>query len=584
MSDDALADPQRAANPETRQFETVSVTAGSGQAALVTLRRRLLKNTIHAQFQMGNWRLWTALFSSLLFWAGTFVFFRLGFRELFEYGLMNAFLVELLFAMFFSTLTVMLLFSSGILGYSGMFESKDTRMLLIRPVRPDYVFAHKFGEALFFSSWGFLVLSTPLVLAYGLQVNAPFGFYILSIGFFAAFTVIPTSIGMLCCLLVAALMPRRRTEFLILLLMGMLIAAVFYGFQSWQKMTVAESWLNTLVRQLKVTNTPFLPASWMTAGLLAATDGNQLESLFYLALMTSNAAFSFVVSGAAYRLLFRRAYDRVHSNRSQREVRHGSFLSTLTNRLFPFLSSGVRVLIAKDLRTFFRNPVQSLQLLIFMGLISFYLVMLSRLSFYSDNPYWRNMVGCLNLGVLGMFITVITSRFIFPLLSLEGQQLWILGLSPLSRDAVLWGKFAFSFALTFLLSSGLALVSLFTLDIDPIVRIAQIVSVPILCAGLSGVSVGFGARFAEMKETDPSRIASGFAGTLNLIVSMGYLVSVLIAIVVPTHMFARHAAGFGGSNSLIGFVVAMTLCLTLAVLAVYLPMRWGTRHFRSMEF
>ena len=36
------------------------------------------------------------------------------------------------------------------------------------------------------------------------------------------------------------------------------------------------------------------------------------------------------------------------------------------------------------------------------------------------------------------------SRFIFPLISLEGRKFWILGLTPLSRDQILWGKFAFA--------------------------------------------------------------------------------------------------------------------------------------------
>lgn len=557
----------------------------TGQAALAVMRKHMLRNSLREKVRWNNWRLWTAVFSSAVFGIGTFVFFYFGLKELKHYGLMNAYLVELLFSMFFSTLTVMLMFSSGILSYGGLFESNESRLLLVRPIRPDFVFSHKYREALFFSTWGFLVLSTPLVLSYGIHAGASPMFYLLSIGFFASFAVIPTSVGTLCCLLVALLMPRRRTEFLIAVLVGCAAFVVFYGFQSWELMTGAESWLNTLVRQLKVTDTPFLPASWMSSGLLAATDGQMTRSYFFLALMTSNAAFCYVVAAAAYRWMYRRAYDRVQSNRSHRTIRHGQLLANITDRVFPFLPPAIRVLIAKDLRTFFRNPVQSLQLLIFMGLITFYLVTLSQLSFYSDNLYWRNMVGCLNLAVIGMFVTVITSRFIFPLLSLEGQQLWILGLSPLSRDAILWGKFVFSVALTFCLASGLAAFSLLLLDIDPIVQIAQVVSVPLLCAGLSGVSVGFGARFADMKETDPSRIASGFAGTLNLIVSMGFLVAVLAAIVIPTHLFSSNAAGFTSRASGTGsFIIAIVLAVLISVAAVVAPMTWGIRHFRRMEF
>ena len=35
-------------------------------------------------------------------------------------------------------------------------------------------------------------------------------------------------------------------------------------------------------------------------------------------------------------------------------------------------------------------------------------------------------------------------RFIYPLISLEGRKFWILGLLPLKREQILWGKFAFA--------------------------------------------------------------------------------------------------------------------------------------------
>ena len=44
----------------------------------------------------------------------------------------------------------------------------------------------------------------------------------------------------------------------------------------------------------------------------------------------------------------------------------------------------------------------------------------------------------------------------------------------------------------------------------------------VLCLVLSGISVGLGARLPNLKESDLSKIAAGFGGTLNLLV---YLVT-----------------------------------------------------------
>ena len=49
----------------------------------------------------------------------------------------------------------------------------------------------------------------------------------------------------------------------------------------------------------------------------------------------------------------------------------------------------------------------------------------------------------------------------------------------------------------------------------------------ILCFGVSGISVGLGARFPDMRETDPSKIAAGFGGTLNLVASLLFIFVVL---------------------------------------------------------
>jgi len=54
------------------------------------------------------------------------------------------------------------------------------------------------------------------------------------------------------------------------------------------------------------------------------------------------------------------------------------------------------------------------------------------------------MIGFLNLAVVGLILSTFTTRFIFPMISLEGRRLWILGLLPIRRDAILWSKFIFA--------------------------------------------------------------------------------------------------------------------------------------------
>ena len=91
-------------------------------------------------------------------------------------------------------------------------------------------------------------------------------------------------------------------------------------------------------------------------------------------------------------------------------------------------------LILKDLRLFRRDPVQWSQFLIFFGLLTLYFVNIHRFSYDANYVAWVNMISFLNLAVVGLILSTFTTRFIFPMISLEGRRFWILGLVPVSRE------------------------------------------------------------------------------------------------------------------------------------------------------
>ena len=126
-----------------------------------------------------------------------------------------------------------------------------------------------------------------------------------------------------------------------------------------------------------------------------------------------------------------------------------------------------------------------------------------------------------------LILSTFTSRFIFPLLSLEGRNFWVLGLLPLKREAILWGKFAFASGISLVATEVLVVLSDLMLRMGPAMIALHMGMVAVLCFGLSGISVGLGARLPNLKESDPSKIAAGFGGTLNLLVSLVFIFSIV---------------------------------------------------------
>jgi ABC-2 type transport system permease protein len=252
----------------------------------------------------------------------------------------------------------------------------------------------------------------------------------------------------------------------------------------------------------------------------------------------------------------------------------------------------VRLLIVKDLRLFRRDPVQWGQFLIFFGLLALYFLNIRRFSYEVYYKGWVNMVSFLNVSVVGLLLSTFTTRFIFPMISLESQRFWMLGLLPVRRETILWSKFAFAVGGSIIPCSSLILLSDAMLGVSPKILASHQLTCVILCFGLSGIAVGLGAKMPSLNEQSPSRIAAGFGGTLNLVFSTLYILVVVLLTAVPVHFYL----GGGPSDNLLAYrpdlgswlqlwlVAGTAASIVLGLAATVIPLHIGFRAFRRIEF
>ena len=561
--------------------------------ALRWLRWRQTCNTVSSLLANSRLRISMILFCSLVFWTGLFVLFMAGFQFVGLYVDLASTIIEYLFSMFFLSLLVMLFFSTGIIVYSTLFHSREAAYLLTTPASTDRIFAHIFTGAIGFSSWGFFLLGSPLMAAYGLTYQAPAGFYPFFLVYLLSFVMIPGSVGAMAAILVANVFPRRQKTVLAVAVVGLVGAVALLGIRLWRTPGDALSvdWLGNVLDRLAFCQHPLWPSRWMSSGVLAAAKGDWSRAGYYLMILTAHGGLGYLAAAVAARDLLRRGYSREQGGRSAKRRFRRTLLDAVGNRLFVFLPPPIRLLILKDLRTFLRDATQWSQFLIFSGLLAFYFLNIPRLGYGVQSPYWRNMVSFLNLSVTALILSTFTSRFIFPLLSLEGRNFWVLGLLPVRRDHILWGKFAFSAGISLLATVALVLLSDLMLGMSPAMIGLHVGIVTILCLGLSGISVGLGARFPNLRETDPSKIAVGFGGTLNLLVSLVFIFAVITALALPCHLYLAEVENPGSSvflllrgNFRIWLGAAAVISLVVAVAGTVIPLRLGIRAFQRMEF
>jgi len=513
-----------------------------------------------------------------------------GFRFLVDQKLpLGGNIVALLFDMLFLSLAGLLVFSTGLILHASLFDSAETAFLLSKPVDEDQVFAYKFFVAGSFSSWAFLLLGGPILLAYALSVGAGPLFYLLMPFFFVGFALIPGSVGAIFCLLMVNYLPKGRTLVVAMsVILPMLIGAFWIAgtLRSLRHgdIQMGEDLLQKTLGQVQVASLPLLPSYWISRGLRAAAFGDLNAAGWYLGLIWSHGAFAYLLAAVLAKLAYRSGFDRLSVNPETKPSKTQAWIDRLF-RWFAPRDRGLAALMLKDFRTFRRDPKQWGQVVVFLGLLALYFSNLKRM-FPKEIEYpFQVGLGFLNLLSLTLLMCTYTGRFVFPQLSLEGRRFWVLGLMPIERKRMLMAKYWFSFYGSLFVTLPLVVLSDFSLNLPLSGMAIHFGLLVLISSGLSALGVGLGTLMPNFRETDPSKIAVGFGGTLNLIVGLAFLLLMLGLGAIPWHM-SQAVAGPNGPAPGVWVVVAggFVLATILGLLTTFLALDRGCRALERMEF
>jgi ABC-2 type transport system permease protein len=289
------------------------------------------------------------------------------------------------------------------------------------------------------------------------------------------------------------------------------------------------------------------------------------------------------VARSAYRLGYSQIAGEVPARRNRQISRFDDFLTNIGSRR----RRPLRLLLVKDLRIFRRDIAQWSQFAIFFGLLGLYFF---NLRCFNYTHTYRSMIGFLNLAVVGLILSTFTTRFVFPMISLEGRRFWILGLLPVHRDEIVWSKFLFSFIGGLLPCSLLVLLSDSMLGVSQGLLVVHEICCLMLCMGLSGIAVGLGAKMPDLRESSPAKIASGFGGTLSLVMSSLFIIFTVMVVALPVHVFAALAAmappgrsPFSWAAGPWGMTISVSVVVVVGFLVTFIPLALGLRAFRQLE-
>jgi ABC-2 type transport system permease protein len=176
------------------------------------------------------------------------------------------------------------------------------------------------------------------------------------------------------------------------------------------------------------------------------------------------------------------------------------------------------------------------QALIFFGLLALYFSSIRSFHYNRLPPEWRNMIAFLNVFSVAAVQCSLASRFAYPQLSLEGQAFWMLGLAPTSTRRILLTKFCLAATAMVTVSLLLILLSTRMLRVAPQTRLVALAIMMAVSLAVAGLSTGLGAVFLDLKKSNPAAIVSGFGGTVNLVLSLLFMLAAILPFGAVFHL------------------------------------------------
>lgn len=507
---------------------------------------------------------------------GGYQLFMVGAQFFLKQGDIGGILVDRLFYLGWSIIFYLLILSNIATAFSTLYRSPEVNFLLTMPLSYLKVFRLKFIENILYSSWAILILGLPLTLAYGDVYGLGFWdqLIIFLIGLIP-YLILATVSG-LTILMTAIWFSRWFKMRTVFIGMGLVFVGLFYlYFKFSQRETLLPSEfanfraLGRYMFNLGQTPFPFIPSYWLSQLFLHLSENAWMRVLFHASLFVTTAAVGWEVVGWVARINYFRTYQLMEGSNSKGNKKAASKVFSAN---WLWFSPPMRALISKDIIQFVRTPQQWIQFLLLGFFIAVYLINLSRgrLSWDEMPAFWRTFIYIFNFGFSGFILSALVARFVFPLISMEGNGRWTLLAAPISLKKIFWEKFWLSFIPLFLLTEVVALASNYFLEQSLEIAMMATVFLMLTSLALISLALGLGALYAQFDEPNPMKISSGYGGIITVVFSLVY-----VAIGVTALIWIIRIIESGDNVQALPFIFSTVGILT--ILYTYLPLRWGYR-------
>lgn len=432
-----------------------------------------------------------------------------------------------------------------IVSYATLYRSPEVAYLLTKPVSYTKIFVLKFFDNFLYSSATLFLVALMVLVGYGTYFNYPW-YGILGM---LVFLLIPFMFLSACiAVLVLMALMKMAGRFGFRRVMGtlgtvyLILVYLFFRFSNPIKLVeeVGKFYPNVdlSLPHLDPFFAKYLPSHWLAEFLFFLSKGQIDRALpFAVLLLLATAGLFVICLLVADRFYYKSWLITFQVQAASSLPRSKGSLHWFDFRRSSFFPPQIESLLKKEYFQFFREPSQWIHLGLMVVLITVFVSSVRGLNFILRVPELPAFT-YLTLYIFGGFLAAsLALRFVFPVISLEGQSFWAILSTPISVKKVYYTKFILGLFLVLVLTVAIAYFSnLPFLRLTPRNRMLMwfgLYSAIWVSLAMTAINIGLGGYFANFQEKNPIRVASSQGATLSFLVTLVYLIVLVGIIILP---------------------------------------------------
>ncbi|MCB0358240.1 MAG: hypothetical protein KDD44_01340 [Bdellovibrionales bacterium] len=435
----------------------------------------------------------------------------------------------------FLGLFILLLLSNIIAGLSFFYGSRDMPLLLSLPVSNLELYVTRLVLATINSSWVMVVFGIPIIFAFRSALDLPWRFLGITALSLIPFLFIPAAFASVLITAVVNAAPVNRLREVLGVFLVVAILGMFYVVQELQIGTSGgPGQMDSLLTALAAISDPnpvWLPSDWISRIVIA--EMHQAPQSLTPALLLVVSALGLTSLGyLSFDWGFLRGWTRCLRGQRSARIHRSPLIAHLARRFLP-LPAQFRAMALKEARMFFRDPAQCIQLLFLLLVTLVYLYNFRALreiavGSVETHGWWQTILCIANIALGGCVVAAISTRFVFPTLSLEGQAYWIARCAPLTLHDLVLHKFWIWLWPICILALILLMAGAAAIDVTPAgVFLSGMIGIA-LSVGIVGLAVGVGATYATFDWDTPTQIAASFGSLVFMLLAITLVMITMI--------------------------------------------------------